>query len=122
MRMQELEYVRNSLRQLIGRSLSSVEFVRDYVQLRFDGPTMTVLTPIEVSVGGRVVKATDQGFKDALCGRISSDVVDTMVEPEACLELRFEDHTVIRVSIDPADYVAPEAVLFGAGGVVWWVC
>jgi hypothetical protein len=41
------------IQSLVGKQLSSVEFVRDYVQLRFYGPTITafvglILLPQEV--------------------------------------------------------------------------
>ena len=36
---------------LIGHQLSSVEFVQDYLQLRFDGPCLTAVTHPRVRVG-----------------------------------------------------------------------
>jgi hypothetical protein len=42
--------VANPLELLEGTQLSSVEFVQDYVQLRFDGPTLTAVTPPRVCV------------------------------------------------------------------------
>jgi len=37
----------DALQVLIGEQLSSVEFVLDYVQLRFNGPCFTVYTNIQ---------------------------------------------------------------------------
>jgi hypothetical protein len=45
--------------QIIGQQLGAVTFVQDYVQLAFDGPGITALTPITVvSDGLTVLQAT----------------------------------------------------------------
>jgi hypothetical protein len=40
--MDEPKTFDDALKQLIGEQLSSIEFVQDYLQLRFDGPCLTV--------------------------------------------------------------------------------
>jgi hypothetical protein len=50
--------------------LSSVEFVMDYVQLYFCGPTLTAYAELDTREGDFSFKASDPGYRDALCRRI----------------------------------------------------
>src|SRR5690242_9135647 len=50
-----------------GSQLSSVEFVQDYVQLRFDGPCLTAITWPVVTVGQQRFRLETPGYRDALC-------------------------------------------------------
>lgn len=59
---------------LVGSELSSVEFVRDYVQLRFDGPTLTAVTHGVVTLPDGQYGAATPGYRDALCSRIGRTV------------------------------------------------
>ncbi|GGT40826.1 hypothetical protein [Streptomyces chromofuscus] len=73
------------LTRLVGFRLYSVQFVLDYVQLRFDGPTddMPVLTcdvlPT-VKLSGQRFSPTEAGWTDALRGLISQIVTATHEE------------------------------------------
>jgi hypothetical protein len=76
-------YELNSLLgRIVGFRLYSVQFVLDYVQLRFDGPTaeMPVLTcdvlPT-VTLSGQRFSPTETGWTDALRGLISQSVTAT---------------------------------------------
>ena len=62
------------LRELVGRELSSVEFVRDYVQLRFDGPCFFAYTMPVVQTLDRVVPRSAGGYVEALIDRIGKRV------------------------------------------------
>jgi len=73
------------LSRLVGFRLFSVQFVMDYVQLRFDGPTedlpvlnCDVLPSVESE--GRVWRDGDVGYADALCGLIPGTVLATAEE------------------------------------------
>src|SRR5580692_5452288 len=46
---------------IIGEQLSSVEFVQDYVQLRFDGPTLTAFVWPELRQGEAVIVEFEDG-------------------------------------------------------------
>ncbi|MGW0764259.1 hypothetical protein [Streptomyces sp. NPDC002676] len=81
-----MAYERNSLLgRLVGFRLFSVQFVLDYVQLRFDGPAddRPVLTcdvlPI-VTLSGQRFSPAEAGWTDALRGLISQHVTATHEE------------------------------------------
>lgn len=102
----------NPLKVLEGSHLSSVEFVQDYVQLRFDGPTLTAITPPRIRVMNECFEWGKQGYRDALCGRIGKLVCQASTIPEQEIKIEFEDGASISISLNPDDYRTAEAAVF----------
>ena len=102
----------NPLKVLEGSKLSSVEFVQDYVQLRFDGPTLTAITPPRIRVLDELLEWGRQGYRDALCDRIGKLVSHASTIPEQEIKIEFEDGASISISLHPGDYRAAEAAVF----------
>ena len=109
----------SAIGQLKGRVLSSIEFVQDYVQLRFDGPCLTMYTHPNIDhTEGRSCWGST-GYRDRLCDQIGSTVTDAWAN-EAEVSVGFESGTVISVSMKDEDYSGPEAVQFvGEDGSLW---
>jgi hypothetical protein len=101
------------LTPLVGEELSSVEFIRDYVSLHFDGPRIDVLAQVIVNVGGRSWRVGDSGWRDALCSAISQTLARVSTTQE-WVTLNFEGGTDIRVGIVPESDEQPEAAIFHA--------
>ncbi len=88
-------YVPNQLlSRLVGFRLFSVQFVMDYVQLRFDGPTedmpvlnCDVLPSVERE--GRIWRDGDVGYADSVRGLTSGTVLTTTEETGRGLRLEF---------------------------------
>ena len=59
MKQMPTDTVRQLFEQIIGEQLGAVTFVQDYVQLAFDGPGITALTPITVVSDGFTVVSGD---------------------------------------------------------------
>jgi hypothetical protein len=82
------------LGRLVGFRLYSVEFVMDYVQLRFDGPTddMPVLTcdvlP-SVVLNDRKLTPAEPGWADAVRGLIMQDVTATHEQATTGITVEF---------------------------------
>jgi hypothetical protein len=55
------------LKDLIGREISAVAFVRDYVEFHFDGPILRSVAAPYVAVGEAVYRFPKPGSRDALC-------------------------------------------------------
>lgn len=72
----------SQLTEVIGNRLSSVEFVQNYLQLRFDGPCLTCHVWPEVVVGGRPLVMSEPGYRDALCAPIGEEVRAVKETPE----------------------------------------
>lgn len=114
------------LSRLVGFRLYSVQFVMDYVQLRFDGPTedMPVLNcdvlP-SVERAGRLVSAADMGYADALRALIPQSVIATAERTGAGLRVEFEGGAIV---VHPLrdDVQGPEIALLQGFTDGRWMC
>src|SRR5437867_1972098 len=97
--------------EIVGEQLSSVEFVQDYVQLRFDGPFLTAVTQPMIEVQDRKLHWDDPCFRDELCKRISKRVIAARIVPGDSVQVEFEDRAVVKVSLKNEDYKVPEAAI-----------
>lgn len=102
----------NPLKILEGSQLSSVEFVQDYVQLRFDGPTLTAITPPRVCLMNQWFEWGNQGYRDVLCDRIGKIVRHASTIREQEIKIEFGDGASISISLNPKDYRTAEAAVF----------
>jgi hypothetical protein len=109
------------LSMLIGRQLSSVEFVHDYLQLRFDGPCLTAVTYPRVRVGQLWWAWGKPGYRDQVCDRIGKVVTRAVSNEGQELCIEFDDGACITISLSPDDYRAAEAVIFDDGEEGCWV-
>src|ERR1700704_6488245 len=100
------------LQVIVGKQLSSVEFVQDYVQLRFDGSLLNAVTQPSVESNGRELHWGEAGFRDELCNRIGKRVVSAQIIPGEALKIKLEDGAIIRISLRDRDYRSAEAVYF----------
>ncbi len=87
------------LQAIVGEQLSSVEFVQDYVQLRFDGPVLTAITQPVIQIGERMLRWGDPGFRDELCKRIARRVVSARIPSGNKVQISFDDGAVVEVSL-----------------------
>jgi len=102
----------NPLKVLEGSQLSAVVFVQDYVQLQFDGPSLTAITRPRVHVMNQCFEWGNQGYRDALCGQIGKRVRQGLTIPEQEIKIEFEDESSISISLKSEDYRAAEAAVF----------
>jgi hypothetical protein len=109
--LMRLTAMSDQIQILVGALLSSVEFVYDYVQLRFDGPCLTVNAPFEIHVGETAFKQNEVGYRDALCERIGKSVRAAYTVPERHIGIDFDDQSSIHISLRPRDQVGPEAAV-----------
>jgi hypothetical protein len=101
---------------LLGRQLSAVVFVRDYVQLQFDGPTLTAVTlPVVNTAIKTRLTSTLPGYRDGLCDAIGKEVRRATVD-EAEVRLEFEDSTTFTISLRDDERRAADAVIFDVPG------
>lgn len=110
-----------TLDDLIGRALSGVVFVQDYLQLQFDGSVLTLLVwPVVVT--GAIEKAFDSpGYRDLLCERIGTSVTDARAIAEQALSIALSDGSSIVAFLVPGSYQGPEAAIYTAQDGRTWV-
>ena len=109
------------LSRLVGRNLSTVVFLRWYLQLTFDGPFLTCEAWPTVDIGEGAVSYGEAGYRDALCSFLAEPVVATQEETGRGLVIEFEHGTVrIHPSLDELE--GPEiAMLSGFDDGKWMV-
>jgi hypothetical protein len=100
-----------ALAELIGSQLSSVEFVQDYAQLRFDGPTLTAYTPADIVNEKTIVRWADPGYRDGLCSLITVQVTGAQVDDKK-LEIRFENGSAVEIPLNSEVHSGPEAFMY----------
>jgi hypothetical protein len=121
------EYVPNELlSRLVGLRLYSVQFVMDYLQLRFDGanddtPVLSCDVMPTVETGTVRVAPGDLGYAGALVGLISHEVVGCSEATGSGLRIQFSSGTVIlHPTVD--QLVGPEIALLGGFADGQWMC
>jgi hypothetical protein len=104
---------------LLGERLSSVEFVlNDYVQLRFDGPTLNAYSHPVVTVAGRTFRWGEIGYRDALCERILAVVRAAWAAPEEIV-IQLGDDSTIAVSNRVEEVMGAEAAELSTPNGLW---
>ena len=110
----------DALGELVGHVLSSVEFVADYVQLRFDDACITTYTLPTVAWGAENLNWSQPGYRDALCREIGCRVERAAVDGQQ-VSIAFESGTTLSISLRHADYRGPEALQFSLDKDRIWV-
>jgi hypothetical protein len=96
---------------IVGRRLSGVTFVMDYVQLQFDPPpTVNCLTPMTVRSNGREAKSGDDQFRNLLCAQIPKVVAAIALRQAESFDVIFADGSLVSTSLRREDYVGVEAL------------
>jgi hypothetical protein len=110
------------LEQMKGRDLSAVTFVRDYLQLQFDGPFLNIFVWPRVTTSATSVSVDMPGYRDALCGQIGKSVGGVVEEAGVRFCIFFTDGSIVDVSLLPEDRMGPETLVFqdGKGGFRVW--
>jgi hypothetical protein len=110
----------DALGKLAGNALSSVEFVADYVQLRFDGPSLTAYTSPTVTCGSQTLSLGQPNYRDVLCGQIGRRVERAAIDSQR-VSIIFENGPVVSVSLRNDTYQGPEALRFSLDENLIWV-
>lgn len=102
---------------LHGEELVAVEFVQEYLQLRFDGPLLTLYGWPYVLLHEYSIAFGEPEYRNALCSLIGEKVEEATLEEGDSLTLRFENDTVIALSLREEDLDRPEAGAFSPTGL-----
>ena len=101
----------SAIDRLKGRILSSVEFVQDYVQFRFDGPCLTAYTHPTINLEAQLYTWDTPGYFDKLHKMVGSTVIIAEAD-DYTVSVKFESGNIISISLRDEDYVGPEAIQF----------
>jgi hypothetical protein len=100
-----------------GEELKAVEFVEDYLQLRFGDPLLklydwpyVLLTDFSVAFG-------EPEYRNALCTQIGETVEKAMLDEGDALTVEFANGVVFGLSLREEDKDHPESGSYSATGI-----
>jgi hypothetical protein len=101
---------------IVGEELKAVEFVEDFLQLRFDGPLLTLHAWPHVLFPEFSVAYGEPEYRNALCAQINDKVVQASLEEGDALTIEFENGTVFGLSLREEDLDGPESGSYSETG------
>lgn len=101
---------------LEGQELTAVEFVADFLRLRWDGPLLTLYAWPHVLLADFSIAFGEPEYRNALCSQIGEIVGTAKLEELDSLTVEFESGTVIALSLREEDLDGPESGSFSADG------
>jgi hypothetical protein len=99
-----------------GEELKAVEFVEDYLQLRFGEPLLKLYDWPHVLLTDFSVAFGEPEYRNALCAEIGETVSTAMLEEDDALTLEFENGIVFGLSLREEDVDGPESGSYSATG------
>ena len=99
-----------------GEELKAVEFVEDYLQLRFGEPLLklqgwpyVMLTDFSVAYG-------EPEYRNALCAQIGETVATASLEEDSALTIELSNGVVFGLSLREEDVDGPESGSYSESG------
>ena len=99
-----------------GQELTAVEFVSDYLRLRFEGPSLTLYAWPHILLEDFSIAFGQPEYRNALCAQIGETVAKAKLEELDALTIEFESGTAIALSLREEDLDGPEAGSYSASG------
>jgi hypothetical protein len=106
------------LSAIVGQELTAVEFVQDYLQLRFDGPLLTLFVWPDVFREEGSYAYGEPEFRNVLCAQLGGNVTAATLEENEAIEVEFENGVILRASLREEDIDVPQAGQFSEAGHV----
>ena len=104
---------------LVGEFLSSVVFVMDYIQLDFNGSSITSYSWPVIDRENKKFTLADPGYRDMLCRLIGASVSEVTLATEELI-VRFASGISLTISLRPEDVSGPEVASFiSETGLLW---
>jgi hypothetical protein len=104
--------------ELIDQELTAVEFVTDYLQLRFEGPLLTLYVWPYVLTTEFSVAFGEPEYRNALCAQIGETVAKASLDEGEALTIEFSSGVALGISLREEDLDGPEAGSYSATGAL----
>lgn len=98
------------IHELVEEEISTVAFVRDYVEFHFDGPVLSSISNPSVFIEGVEYRFPEPGSREALCRVIGSEVSTLNLQEGKALELTTNNNLRIKIPLDPESFRGDEAM------------
>jgi hypothetical protein len=99
-----------------GEDLKAVEFVEDYLQLRFGAPLLRLYDWPHVLLPDFSVAFGEPEYRNALCAQIGETVTTAMLEEDDALTIEFANGIVFGLSLREEDVDGPESGSYSVTG------
>ena len=99
-----------------GAELKAVEFVEDYLQLRFGEPLLKLYDWPHVLLTDFSVAFGEPEYRNALCAEIGETVEKAMLEEDDALTIEFANGIVFALSLREEDVDSPESGSYSVSG------
>jgi len=99
-----------------GQELSAVEFVGDYLRLRFDGPMLTLYAWPHLLFPEFSIAFGEPEYRNGLCAQIGEIVAKASLEELEALTVELESGTVIALSLREEELSGPVAGSYSEDG------
>jgi hypothetical protein len=99
-----------------GEELKAVEFVEDYLQLRFGDPLLKLIDWPYVMLTDFSVAFGEPEYRNALCAQIGETVSTAMLEEDDALTIEFGNGVVFGLSLREEDKDVPVSGMYSADG------
>jgi hypothetical protein len=99
-----------------GEELKAVEFVEDYLQLRFGEPLLKLLDWPYVMLTDFSVASGEPEYRNALCAQIGETVSAAMLEEDDALTIEFGNGVVFGLSLREEDVDGPASGSYSETG------
>jgi hypothetical protein len=101
-----------------GEELKAVEFVEDFLQLRFGEPLLTLYSWPHVLLPDFSVAFGEPEYRNALCSLIGEQVATAVLEEDDALTIEFGNGLVLGLSLREEDKDGPELGCYSDSGEV----
>ena len=101
---------------LEGQELHAVEFVDDFLQLRFDGPVLTFYEWPSVLLEEFSLSHGEPEYRNQLCAQIGEEVETAELEEGSSLTLKLTNGHVFALSLREEDLTRSQAGAFSETG------
>jgi hypothetical protein len=101
----------SSLERLVGRTVSAMCFVQNYVQVGFDELILTCYTNPSVFISEEKANIGTVGYRDRLCELIGKSVQSVTERPREELSIYFDGGDHITISLQFKDATSVEAAM-----------
>ena len=101
---------------LEGQELTAVEFVGDYLRLRFDGPLLTLYAWPHLLFPEFSLGFGEPEYRNALCAQIGEMVAKASLEELDAMTIELESGTVIALSLREEELSGPQAGSYSEDG------
>ena len=100
---------------LPGMEVSGIEFVRDYIEIHFDGPILRCISYPTVQSFESRWKLPEPGSRDAICELIGTIVESVDLDDDTMLTAKFSNGYKLFIPLDMRSRRDPEAMHFVPG-------